>query len=258
MSSYGSRDVEAGLPAETDTVWRVYSMTKPITSVAAMMLYEEGGFELTDPVSSYIPSFADVRVFAAARTCGRSPSRPPSRCGSGTCSTHTAGLTYGFHRVHPGWMPCTGPPVRMVRAPTHGPGAGVRHLGGRRVLFQPGAEWNYSMATDVLGRVIEVVSGQRLDEFFAARVLRPLGMTDTGFYAEEAQVRPGWPPCTRPGAAAPRSASTPWRRRPPPADHARRRRRPVFDRGGLSPVHPGHCCCTARTARPGNWTAPGC
>jgi CubicO group peptidase (beta-lactamase class C family) len=101
VSGYGSRDVEAGLPAGTDTVWRIYSMTKPITSVAAMMLYEEGGFELTDPVSSFIPSFAGVRVYA-----GGSDQRPVTVPATEPVRiwhllTHTAGLTYGFHRVHP-------------------------------------------------------------------------------------------------------------------------------------------------------------
>src|ERR1700761_9580749 len=98
---YGQRDAEAGLPVEPDTLWRIYSMTKPITSVAAMMLYEEGAFELTDPVSRFIPSFAGLRVFT-----GGSDQRPvtvpptePVRVWH--LLTHTAGLTYGFHRAHP-------------------------------------------------------------------------------------------------------------------------------------------------------------
>src|ERR1700734_3744670 len=97
----GARDLEGGSPVEPDTLWRLYSMTKPITSVAAMMLYEEGAFELTDPVSAFIPSFADLRVYA-----GGSDVRPvtvplaePVRIWH--LLTHTAGLTYGFHRVHP-------------------------------------------------------------------------------------------------------------------------------------------------------------
>ena len=181
VSCYGSRDIEAGLPVEADTLWRIYSMTKPITSVAAMMLYEEGGFELTDPVSAFIPSFADVRVYA-----GGSDQRPltvpatePVRIWH--LLTHTSGLTYGFHRVHPvdaayrdggfEW----GTPRGMSLAEACDAWAGFP------LLFQPGAEWNYSVATDVLGRVIEVVSGQDLAEFFATRILRPLGMTDTSF-----------------------------------------------------------------------------
>jgi CubicO group peptidase (beta-lactamase class C family) len=188
VSSYGSRDVEAGRPAETDTVWRLYSMTKPITSVAAMMLYEEGGFELTDPVSSYIPSFADVRVFVGGSDLRQVtvPAAEPVRIWH--LLTHTAGLTYGFHRVHPADALYRAAGFEWSAPPGMDLAQACDIWAGIPLLFQPGAEWNYSMATDVLGRVIEVVSGQRLDEFFAARILRPLGMTDTGFYAEEAQL----------------------------------------------------------------------
>ena len=188
VSTYGQRDLEAGLPVEADTLWRIYSMTKPITSVAAMMLYEEGGFELSDPVSSFIPSFADVRVYAGGSDLRQVtvPVTEPVRIWH--LLTHTAGLTYGFHRVHP--------VDAMYRAAgfewSAPPGADLARAcdmwAGIPLLFQPGAEWNYSVATDVLGRVIEVVSGQRLDEFLAARILRPLGMIDTGFYAEDAQL----------------------------------------------------------------------
>ena len=179
----GSRDLEAGLPVTDDTLWRIYSMTKPVTSIAAMILYEEGKLALTDPVSAFIPSFGDVRVYT-----GGSDLRPvtvpvvePVRIWH--LLTHTAGLTYGFHRVHPvdalyraagfEW----GTPAGLDLAQACDTWAGLP------LLFQPGTEWNYSVATDVLGRVIEVASGQRLDEFLAARILRPLGMTQTAFWA---------------------------------------------------------------------------
>src|SRR3984893_18601536 len=185
VSSYGARDMEAGLPVETDTLWRIYSMTKPIISVAAMMLYEEGAFELTDPVSAFIPAFADVRVYA-----GGSDQRPVTVPATEPVRiwhllTHTAGLTYGFLRVHPvdalyraagfEW----GTPSGMDLAQA------CEAWAGFPLLFQPGTEWNYSVATDVLGRVVEIASGQRLDEFFAARILGPLGMTDTAFHVGE-------------------------------------------------------------------------
>ena len=179
----GSRDREADLPVTDDTLWRIYSMTKPLTSVAAMMLCEEGKVALTDPVSSFIPSFAGVRVYA-----GGSDVRPvtipavePVRVWH--LLTHTAGLTYGFHRTHPvdaqyraaGFEWSTPPGTDLAQA--------CDAWAGLPLLFQPGAEWNYSVATDVLGRVVEVASGQRLDEFFAARILGPLGMTQTSFWA---------------------------------------------------------------------------
>jgi CubicO group peptidase (beta-lactamase class C family) len=188
VSGYGSRDVEAGLPVETDTRWRIYSMTKPITSVAAMMLYEEGAFELTDPVSVFIPSFGDVRVYTGGSDVKpvTVPATEPVRIWH--LLTHTAGLTYGFHRTHAvdaryrdagfefGW------PRGMDLAQCCDAWA------AQPLLFQPGAEWNYSVATDVLGRVVEVASGQRLDEFLDARIFGPLGMTDTGFWVDEADL----------------------------------------------------------------------
>ena len=183
VSRYGSRDTEAALPVEPDTVWRIYSMTKPITTVAAMMLYEEGAFELTDPVSKFIPSFAGTRVYTGGSDLRpvTVPAAEPVRIWH--LMTHTAGLTYGFHRVHPadamhraaGFDLDTRPGITLAQA--------CDIWAAIPLLFQPGAEWNYSVATDVLGRVVEVASGQPLDEFFSSRILGPLGMTDTGFFA---------------------------------------------------------------------------
>ncbi len=185
VSSYGSRDLEAGLPVEPGTLWRIYSMTKPVTSVAAMMLHEEGAFELTDPVSAFIPSFADARVYA-----GGSDQRPvtvpatePMRIWH--LLTHTSGLTYGFHRVH-----AVDALYRAAGYEWGSPrGADLAQAcdtwASLPLLFQPGAEWNYSVSTDVLGRVVEVVSGQPLDEFFRSRIFGPLGMTDTMFHVGE-------------------------------------------------------------------------
>jgi CubicO group peptidase (beta-lactamase class C family) len=188
VSAYGSRDVAAGLPVETDTLWRIYSMTKPITSVAAMMLYEEGAFELTDPVSKFIPSFADVRVYTGGsdQKPVTVPATEPVRIWH--LLTHTSGLTYGFHRVHP--------VDALYRAAGFewGTPRGL-DLGGccdawaaQPLLFQPGTEWNYSVATDVLGRVVEIASGEGLDEFMARRIFGPLGMTDTGFWVDEGDL----------------------------------------------------------------------
>jgi CubicO group peptidase (beta-lactamase class C family) len=185
VARYGSRDVEAGLPVTDDTVWRIYSMTKPVTSVAVMVLLEEGALELTDPVSAFIPSFADARVYAGGSDLRQVtvPAAEPVRIWH--LLTHTAGLTYGFHRAHPvdalyraaGFEWGTPPGVDLAQA--------CDIWAGLPLLFQPGAEWNYSVATDVLGRVVEVASGQRFDEFLAARIFRPLGMTQTAFWADE-------------------------------------------------------------------------
>ena len=182
VSWCGSRDLEAGLPVEPDTLWRIYSMTKPVTSVAAMMLYEEGAFELTDPVSAFIPSFAGVRVYT-----GGPDLRPVTAAATEPVRiwhllTHTAGLTYGFLRVHPVDAMYRAAGFEWAWPPGTDLAQACDLWAGLPLLFQPGSEWNYSVATDVLGRVIEVVSGQSLDEFFTARVFRPLGMTDTSFW----------------------------------------------------------------------------
>jgi len=183
VSAYGQRNIEAGLPVEADSLWRIYSMTKPITSVAAMMLYEEGGFELTDPLYRYIPSFRDVRVFAGGSDVSYKtvPATEPIRIWH--LLSHTSGLTYGFMRNHPvdaiyrargfEWGSPRGADLAAV----------CDQFAAMPLLFQPGSEWSYSVATDVLGRVVEIVSGQSLDEFFASRIFGPLGMTDSAFFA---------------------------------------------------------------------------
>ncbi len=186
VSSYGERDKEAGLPVTTDTVWRIYSMSKPVTSVAAMTLYEEGAFQLTDPVSNFIPSFADVRVFAGGSDI-RSvtvPAVEPVRIWH--LLTHTSGLTYGFHRSHPVDAMYRAQGFEWATPKKTDLAACCDTWAGLPLLFQPGAEWNYSVATDVLGRVIEVASGMSLDEYLQDRIFGPLGMTETGFWLPEA------------------------------------------------------------------------
>ncbi len=184
----GRRDVDAGLPVEPDTLWRIYSMTKPITSVAAMMLYEEGAFQLTDPVARFIPSFADARVYVGGPDVRpvTVPATEPIRIWH--LLTHTAGLTYGFHRMHPvdGMLRAAG--FEWGSPPGMDLATAVDTWAGLPLLFQPGTEWNYSYATDVLGRLVEVVSGQSLDTFFAERITEPLGMPDTTFRVDRAQA----------------------------------------------------------------------
>jgi CubicO group peptidase (beta-lactamase class C family) len=188
VAAHGRRDVEADLPVEPDTLWRLYSMTKPVTSVAAMMLWEEGAFELKDPVARFIPAFADARVWTGGSQLKpvTEPLTEPMRIWH--LLTHTSGLTYGFHHAHPvdglyreqgfEW----GTPRGLDLAACCDAWARLP------LLFQPGREWNYSVATDVLGRVVEVVSGQRLDAFLAERVFAPLDMRDTGFHVAPEQA----------------------------------------------------------------------
>jgi len=190
LAEFGQRDREAGLPAERDTLYRIYSMTKPVTSVAAMMLLEEGAFELTTPVSRFIPSFKDARVYVRGSAAAplTVPATEPVRIWH--LLTHTSGLTYGFfHSV------ATDEAYRAAGYEWAWPdgvdlATACDTWASLPLSFQPGTEWNYGVSTDVLGRVVEVVSGKSLDEFFAERIFQPLGMTDTAFWAsEEDQAR---------------------------------------------------------------------
>jgi CubicO group peptidase (beta-lactamase class C family) len=184
-SGRGKRDRESGADVTPDTIWRIYSMTKPITSVAAMMLWEEGAFELKDPISRFLPEFADVKVWR-----GGSVTRPDLEplmrpIEMWHLLTHTSGLTYGFMYSHPvDELYRRGGFEWGVPSSTDLAGICTR-LAGLPLLFQPGTEWNYSMAVDVLGRVIEVISGQSLGDFLRTRIFEPLGMVDTGFSVPE-------------------------------------------------------------------------
>lgn len=187
-STYGYRNVDAEQRWTDDTLVRMFSMTKPITSVAAMMLYEEGAFELKDPVSKFVPAFGDARVYRGG------PALKPVTEGLTQpmlmwhLLTHTSGLTYGFHRQH-----VTDALYRKAGFEVDVP-AGTdlaeccERWAALPLAFQPGAEWCYSVSTDVLGRVVEVISGQPLDEFFRTRIFEPLKMVDTAFYVEASQV----------------------------------------------------------------------
>jgi CubicO group peptidase (beta-lactamase class C family) len=185
LSTYGQRDREQSLPVEVDTVWRLASMTKPITSVAAMMLYEEGAFELKDPVHRWLPAFRDMRVYRGGfgPKAETRPAGEPIRVWH--LLTHTAGLTYGFHYAHPIDALYRSAGFEWGSPPGLDLEACCEVWAGMPLLFEPGTEFNYSVATDVLGRLVEVISGQPLDEFFRTRIFEPLGMEDTAFWAAE-------------------------------------------------------------------------
>lgn len=183
LSSHGYRDREAELPIEPDTVFRIYSMTKPITSVALMMLWEEGAFQLRDPVSRFLPAFADTPVWHGGSTAKPELVAQASPMEIGHLLTHTSGLTYGFHHVHP-----TDELYRDagydLGAPKGATLADACDAWARLPLrFQPGTRWNYSVSTDVVGRLVEVIGGQPLDDHLSTRIFEPLGMTETAFDA---------------------------------------------------------------------------
>jgi len=188
LTTYGERDREARLPVETDTLWRMYSMTKPVTSVAALILLEEGHFRLTDPVARFLPAFANPQVYVGGSgldTRTRPASQPLL---IQHLLTHTAGLTFGFYHCHPVDDLYRGAGIESsVRE-----GANLAETcdvyASLPLQFEPGTEWNYSVATNVLGRLIEVVCGQDLDAFLAERIFRPLGMDDAGFCVTDEQA----------------------------------------------------------------------
>ena len=184
-STYGFADLETKRPLTDDAIFRIASMTKPICAVAAMILWEEGLFELKDHVYRYIPSFRDQKVFRSGSTNAPRYDAVNEPMEMWHLFTHTAGLTYGFMYSHS--------VDQMYRnagfewgTPRDLDLAGICDLlASLPLLFQPGAEWNYSMSIDVLGRVVEVLSGMRLGEFMQKRIFGPLGMTDTAFNCPE-------------------------------------------------------------------------
>ena len=186
FETHGYRDVENGQAVEPDTIYRIYSMTKPITTVAALMLYEEGRFQLDDPVADFIPAFADTRVFASgdAETYTTVPLERPITVHD--LMIHTSGLTYGFQHEHA--VDALYRKRRIEFNANVGPLADLAEAAAAQPLvFQPGTRWNYSVSTDVLGRLVEIWSGVPLDAFFAERIFGPLGMRDTGFQVPEGQ-----------------------------------------------------------------------
>ena len=171
--AFGWRDREAGAPMSADAIFRVASMTKPITSVAAMMLAEEGRLEIAAPVAQYLPEFAELTVGTERRKAQRAMTVQD-------LMRHTSGLTYaqfGDTPVQMIWRDTKLMDEDQTNAEL------VAKLAGLPLMFEPGTTWEYSMSTDVLGRVVEVVSGESLAEFFADHIFRPLGMADTGFAA---------------------------------------------------------------------------
>jgi CubicO group peptidase (beta-lactamase class C family) len=184
FKSQGLMDRESGKAMQNDTIFRICSMTKPITSVAVMMLYEEGRFLLDDPVSKYLPEFKNPKVLVKPAS-GEPYTIPATReITIRDLLRHTSGITYN-------WNDDLGPMYEKA-----GVASGllqydgtiaesVKHLAGLPLLFNPGDHFEYGLSVDVLGRLVEVVSGKPLDEFFRTRIFEPLGMKDTYFYPPE-------------------------------------------------------------------------
>lgn len=189
FKAFGMADKDAKKPMRTDSIFRICSMSKPITTVAVMMLYEEGRFTLNEPVSDFIPEFKNMKVLEPPYP--QDKTSPPGALVDAKrpitilhLLTHTSGLTYQ-------WNPRLGKAYRDA-----GVGSGllqhegtigdaVKKLASLPLLFQPGDAWEYSLADDVLGYFVEVVSGEPLDKFLEERIFKPLGMKDSGFFLSE-------------------------------------------------------------------------
>ena len=187
LGVYGMMDVEAGKPMTPDTIFRIASMTKPITSVAVMMLYEEGHFRLNEPVSKFIPAFSEMLVLPPESAEEGTPPVPATQqITIWNLLTHTDGLTYH-------WNERLGPQYAAADI-THGLlqdestlAEKMKVLATIPLLHQPGAEYEYGLSIDLLGYLVEVVSGMSLDQFFSERIFKPLGMKDTHFFIPEAK-----------------------------------------------------------------------
>ncbi len=181
VNTLGLRDVEAGLPMTRDTLFRIASMTKPITSVAAMMLLEEGKLSLDDPITKWLPEFADMQVLKSASGPLSETVRAVRDITIDDLMTHRAGLAYGFTSIGPiahAHEEALGPPL----GGPHGPDEWLKRLGDLPLSYQPGERFHYSHATDVLGFLVGRVAGTGYREFIMERILQPLGMDDTDFW----------------------------------------------------------------------------
>ena len=192
--SLGSRDLERSLPVEEDTIWRIYSMTKPITGVALLSLYERGMFQLSDPVARFIPQWRDLKV--RERTADGAerlvdPHRPMT---VRDLLMHMSGLGFGGGRTLQELFAADNAEDGGGFAPgrRRGPNATlasmVDHYAGYPLEFHPGTHWLYSVSTDICGRLVEIISGQRFDDYLRETIFEPLGMADTSFAVPDQKV----------------------------------------------------------------------
>lgn len=184
--SLGQMDMARDTAMAPDTIFRIYSMTKPVTSVALMMLFEEGRFQLTDPVFKFIPSWRSHRVWVEGEGASMITRAPQSPLTIQHLLCHTAGLTYG------GFLPGLELPVDSAYGAAGISRDGIdtlqtfaEKLANVPLLYDPGTRWSYSMATDVCGYLVEVISGQPFEQFLKERLFEPLEMPDTGFIVSD-------------------------------------------------------------------------
>ena len=188
QSVAGLADRERDIALREDAIFRLYSMTKPLTSVAFMMLVEEGFVSLNDPVHAFIPSWRDLGVYVSGEAGAFQTTRPATAMRIIDLLRHTSGLTYGFqlrsavdaaYRKHNIGVAEDGVPLAQM----------IELLATNPLEFSPGEAWNYSVSTDVLGYLIGVISGMPFEQFLQSRLLEPLGMSDTDFHVSAREAR---------------------------------------------------------------------
>jgi len=177
--AYGKKDLAAGTPMTTDSIFRIFSMTKPVTGVAMMILYEEGKWSPSDPIAKYIPEFEQLKVYAGTDKDGKTiledPKHPPT---IGELLTHTAGFTYGVFGSTPVDKMYDDEKILGSTSLQQM----IDKLAMTPLLYQPGTKWVYSVSMDIQGYLIEKISGQSLPEFLQQHIFGPLKMKDTGFF----------------------------------------------------------------------------
>ncbi len=188
LDCHGMADPESGQPTQDDTVFRIYSMTKPIVTAAAMTLFEEGRFQLDDPVSRFLPEFADTPVWVTGDGDNMQTEPVADSMKVWHLMTHTAGLVYGARNDSPVGAMCRNNGIDFSRRNDRTLADTVRALAEIPLRWQPGTRWEYSVATDVLGRLVEVVADDALDNVLKQRIFDPLGMTETGFQLQSGQL----------------------------------------------------------------------
>jgi CubicO group peptidase (beta-lactamase class C family) len=179
LKSYGWQDIENKLPMQEDSIFQIRSMSKPITAVAVLQLIDQGKLKLSDPVANYIPSFAAVRVFNNPETQDLHDTRPPSRAITiEDLLLNTAGLSHRFSSLYRD---------NQVRSRADSLETLVDKVASIPLIGDPGEQWVYSISITVLGRIVEIVSGQTFDSYLEQHLFNPLAMTDTGFYVKPHQ-----------------------------------------------------------------------
>jgi CubicO group peptidase (beta-lactamase class C family) len=182
QEAYGLQDIAGAKPMQKDTIFRIYSMTKPITGAAMMILYEEGKWKPGDPIAKHIPEFAGLKVYSGMDSNGGMKLEPPAHAPTmGELMTHTAGFTYGFFG--------NTPVDKLYRESSPFQAPSLKEFVGRvaklPLAYQPGEAWMYSVSVDIQGYLVEALSGRPFPDFVRDRILVPLGMKDTGFFVPQ-------------------------------------------------------------------------